>query len=86
VRAGPRHVVDLLLEVVVLLDEPGQLGLDQVEEGVHLVFVITALAYRRFLERDVVHVRWSQGHRITSGRRDTGQTTASADGTRSGSS
>jgi hypothetical protein len=73
--AGPLEIVDLSLEVVVLLDETSQLGLDEVEERVHLVFIVSALTYRRFLEGDVMDVGWGQGHRITSGRRDTGQRT-----------
>ena len=49
-------------QVVVLLDETRQLDLDNVEEGVDLFLVVSALADRRFLERDVVHFSGSQRH------------------------
>jgi hypothetical protein len=43
-----------------------QLGLDQVEEGVYLVFVVAALADRRLAEGDVANVGGHQRHRVTS--------------------
>src|SRR6476661_5899464 len=57
---------DLLAEIVVLLDQPGQLGLDQIEERVDLVLVVPPLPNGGFAERDVVDVSGRQRHRITS--------------------
>jgi len=57
---------DLLSEILVLLDQPGQLGLDQIEERVDLVLVVPPLPDRGFAERDVVDVGGRQRHRITS--------------------
>src|SRR5581483_11620855 len=59
-------LLDLVPEVVVLLDQPSELGLNEVEEGVHLVLVVAPLADRRLTERDVVNVGGGQRHRITS--------------------
>ena len=53
---------DPLTQVGVLLDEPGQLVLDQIEEGVDLVLVVAPLADRRLAERDVVDVGWCKRH------------------------
>ena len=53
-------------QVVVLLDQPGQLHLDDVEEGVDLLLVVAALADRRLLERDIVDFGGSQRHSVTS--------------------
>ena len=53
---------DPLTQVGVLLDEAGQLVLDQIEEGVDLVLVVAALADRRLAERDVVDVGWCKRH------------------------
>ncbi len=56
-------------QFVVLLDQAGELGLDDVEEGVDLVLVVTPLADRWLLEDDVVHVGRRQWHlSVTSGR------------------
>ena len=44
---------DLLAQVIVLLDQASQLGLDQVEERVNLVLVVPPLANGGFAERDV---------------------------------
>ena len=66
--AGPRGgqlLVQLrhsLTKVGVLLDEPGQLVLDQIEEGIDLVLVVAALADGWLAERDVVDVGWSERH------------------------
>src|SRR4051812_30163661 len=57
---------DLLAQVVVLLDQPRELGLHEVQEGVDLVFVVPPLTNRGLAERDVVHVSGRQRHRITS--------------------
>ena len=51
-----------LAEVGVLLDEPGQLVLDQIEEGIDLVLVVAALADGWLAERNVVNVGWSERH------------------------
>mgnify|MGYP005824610279 CR=1 FL=1 len=50
------ELADALAQVGVLLDEPGQFGLHQVQEGVDLVLVVPPLADRRFAERDVMYV------------------------------
>jgi hypothetical protein len=57
---------NLIAEIGILLDQPSQLGLDKVEEGVYLVFVVAALADRRLTERHVANVGGPQRHRITS--------------------
>jgi hypothetical protein len=52
-------------QLVVLLDQAGELALHHVEEGVDLVLVVTAFADRRLLEDDVVHVgrrQWQRAH------------------------
>src|SRR5215218_1089731 len=49
-------------ELVVLLDQAGQLGLHDVEEGVDLVLVVAPLADGRLLEDDVVHVGRREWH------------------------
>src|ERR671926_933335 len=59
-------LLHLVTEIVVLFDQPSQLGLNKVEEGVHLVLVVAPLADRRLTERDVVNVGGGQRHRITS--------------------
>ena len=56
------HLGHPLTKVGVLLDEPGQLVLDQIEEGVDLVLVVAALADGWLAERDVVDVGWSERH------------------------
>jgi hypothetical protein len=56
------QLVDPLTQVGVLLDESGQLGFHQVEEGVDLVFVVTTLADRRLAERHIVDVCGCQRH------------------------
>jgi hypothetical protein len=43
-----------------------QFGLNKVEEGVYLVFVVAPLADRRLTERDIVNVSGHQWHRVTS--------------------
>ena len=53
---------DPLTKVGVLLDESGQLVLDQIEERVDLVLVVAALADGWLAERDVVHVGWCERH------------------------
>src|SRR5918997_2208605 len=60
------ELLNLVAEIVVFLDQTSQLGLNQVEEGVHLVLVVAPLADRRLTERDVVNVGGGQRHRITS--------------------
>ena len=45
-----------LAQIGVFLDQPRKLTLDQIEERIDLVLVVTALADRRFTERDVMHV------------------------------
>ena len=57
---------DLLPQLVIVLNQPGKLGLDKVEERVHLVLVVAPLANRRLAERDVMHVSGGQAHQITS--------------------
>src|SRR5690606_41672706 len=57
---------DLLAQVLVLLDQASQLGLDQVQERVDLVLVVPPLPDRGLAERDVVDVGGRQRHRITS--------------------
>ena len=56
------HLGYSLTKIGVLLDEPGQLVLDQIEEGVDLVLVVAALADGWLAERDVVNVGWSERH------------------------
>ena len=53
-------------QVVVLLDEPCELHLDDVEEGIDLFLVVAALADGRLLERDVVNFSRGQRHTVTS--------------------
>jgi hypothetical protein len=53
---------DPLTQIGVLLDEPRQLRLDQIEEGVHLVLVVATLADGRLAERHIVHVGRCQWH------------------------
>src|SRR5690606_4925367 len=55
-------LLDPLLQVGVLFDEPGELRLDEIEELIDLILVVAALTDRRFAERDVVHISWSQPH------------------------
>ena len=62
---GGQLLVELghpLTQVGVLLDEPGQLVLDQIEEGIDLVLVVAALADGWLAERDVVDVGWCERH------------------------
>src|SRR5699024_2054585 len=49
-------------QVRVLLDQPGQLELDQVEELIDLVLAVATLPDRRLVERDVMNVGWSKRH------------------------
>ena len=58
------QLADPLPQVAVLLDETGQLVLDEIEEGIDLVFVVAALADRWLTESDVVHVGRSERHRL----------------------
>jgi hypothetical protein len=71
---GPRGATTAGTELVVLLDQAGQLGLHHVEERVDLVLVVAPLADGRLLEDDVVHVgrrEWHRGHlRSDGGNRD----------------
>ena len=53
---------DPLTQIGVLLDQPGQLVFNQVEEGIDLVLVVTALADRRLTERHIVDVGGCQRH------------------------
>ena len=53
---------DPLTQIGVLLDEAGQLVLDQIEEGIDLVLVVAALADGWLAERDVVDVGWCERH------------------------
>jgi hypothetical protein len=53
---------DALTQIGVLLDEASQLVLDQIEEGVDLVLVVTTLADRRLAERHIVDVCGCQRH------------------------
>jgi len=53
---------DPLLKIGVLFDEPGQLVLNQIEEGVDLVLVVAALTNRWLAERDIVDVSWCERH------------------------
>jgi hypothetical protein len=57
-------------QLVVLLDQPSELRLDHIQEGVYLVLVIPALADRGLFEHDVVHVgrrQWHRGHLRSDG-------------------
>ena len=56
------ELLDALLEVGVLFDQPCEFGFDEVEELIDLVLVVAALTDRRFAERDVVHISWCQPH------------------------
>src|SRR5699024_801635 len=58
------ELVHPLTQVVVVIDEVGQLLFDDVEELIDLVLVVATLADRRLGERDVVHIGWSQRHGI----------------------
>jgi hypothetical protein len=62
------ELLNLAAEIGVLLDQPSQLGLNKVEEGVYLVFVVTPLAQRRLTERDIANVGGHQRHRIITSR------------------
>jgi hypothetical protein len=42
----------------VVLQQPGQFGLYQLEEGIHFVFVIAPLADRRLTEGQTAQLRW----------------------------
>src|ERR1700710_2033963 len=53
-------------EISVLLDQPSQLGLNKIEEGIDLVLVVAPLAQRRLTKRDGGNVSGHQRHRITS--------------------
>jgi hypothetical protein len=68
---GAGRAATVAAELVVLLDQASELGLDHVEEGVDLVLVVATLADRRLLEDDVVHVggrEWHRGHLGSDGR------------------
>ena len=51
-----------LTKVGVLLDEAGQLVLNQVEKRVDFVLVVATLANGRLAERDVMDVGWCKRH------------------------
>jgi hypothetical protein len=57
---------NLVAEFGVLSDQPSHLGLNKVEEGIYLVFVVAPLAERWLTERDVANVGGHQRHRVTS--------------------
>jgi hypothetical protein len=61
-------LLNLVAEIGVLVDQASQLGRHQVEEGVHLIFVVAPLADRRLTERDVANVSRHQRHRIITSR------------------
>jgi hypothetical protein len=52
----PIKLLNPAAEISVLLNQPSQFGLNEVEEGVHLRCVVAPLADRRVIERDVVNV------------------------------
>ena len=56
------QLCDPLTQIGVLLDQPGQLVLDQVEEGVDLILVVATLADGRLTERHIVDVCGCQRH------------------------
>src|SRR5205807_9253101 len=58
----PVELLDPLAQIGVLFYEPRQLVLHQVEEGVDLVLVVTALADWRLTERHIVYVGWCKRH------------------------
>ena len=66
--AGGRQLLvelgDPLAQIRILLDEPGQLVLYQVEEGVDLVLVVASLADGRLAERHIVHVGRCKWHHL----------------------
>ena len=62
---GPQVLIQLgdpLTQVRVLLDEPSQLVLNQVEECIDFVLVVAALADGWLAERDIVDVGWCERH------------------------
>ncbi len=62
---GPQFLIQLgdpLAQVRVLLDEPSQLVLNQVEECIDFVLVVAALADGWLAERDIVDVGWCERH------------------------
>jgi hypothetical protein len=62
------ELLNLVAEILVLLDQPSQLSLNKVEEGIYLLFVVTTLAQRWLTERDSANVGGHQRHRIITSR------------------
>jgi hypothetical protein len=59
-RTGGRLLIilrELGAQSGVSFQQPGQLGIYHVEEGIHFVFVIAPLASRRFTECHTAHLR-----------------------------
>jgi hypothetical protein len=52
---------------VILCGQSRELGSNLIEEGVHLVFVVTGVALLRRLEEDALNVLGSQRHLLSSG-------------------
>ena len=52
------QIANLRLQVFVLILQLGKGVLYEVEELIHLVFVVAALANGRLAERDVVNISW----------------------------
>jgi hypothetical protein len=67
------QLLKLIAQLVVLFDQPGQLGLNKVDEGADFVLVIARLADRWLTERDIAHARRGQGYRNTPHTLLTGQ-------------